>query len=337
MTPDIIPSVTAAAPAAARRCPADDLAELRAALRARAAEVGEALLGQPAWRRRSELRWGRRGSLSLAVAGERAGLWHDHERGEGGDLLALVMRERRCDFPAALDWARGFVGEPPPSRDGHKPPPRPPAPDDAEREAQALRLWHEARPSIYGTAAERYLRGRGIDPARLPPHAGLVGWPPTLRWHDETGALIVGVNDAETGLIRAVQRIMLNADGTPRLRADGSKIKLCLGPIGGRAARFAWQPDPQGRWALAEGAETALAAAQLLGIPCWASLGAANMPRIVPPTWAREATVVADHDQAGIRAAQEASRRLRERGLSVRIVTPEAAKADAADLAREVV
>jgi len=330
-------SVTAAEPAPACRWAADDLTALRAALRARAAKVGEALLGQPAWRRRSELRWGRRGSLSLAVAGERAGLWHDHERGEGGDLLALVMRERRCDFPAALDWARGFVGEPPPSRDGHKPPPRPPAPDDAEREAQALRLWHEARPGICGTPAERYLRGRGIDPARLPPHAGLVGWPPTLRWHDETGALIVGVNDAETGLIRAVQRIMLNADGTPRLRADGSKIKLCLGPIGGRAARFAWQPDPQGRWALAEGAETALAAAQLLGIPCWASLGAANMPRIVPPTWAREATVVADHDQAGIRAAQEASRRLRERGLSVRIVTPEAAKADAADLAREVV
>jgi putative DNA primase/helicase len=59
-----------------------DLETIRATLRARAAEVGEALL-RPArrWRSRSELRWGRRGSLALAIAGERAGLWHDHERG----------------------------------------------------------------------------------------------------------------------------------------------------------------------------------------------------------------------------------------------------------------
>jgi len=58
------------------------------------------------------------------------------------------------------------------------------------------------------------------------------------------------------------------------------------------------------------------------------------MPRIAPPTWAREATIVADRDEAGLRAAQEAAHRLRERGLGVRIVTPEAVKADAADLAR---
>jgi hypothetical protein len=316
----------------------DDIIEtLRVSLRARCAEAAERLLGTPTFRSRHEWRWGRRGSLALAVAGAKAGLWHDHESGEGGDLLDLIQRERRCGFRDALAWARGFVGElqPLPGRDLHKPPPPPPAPaapDDAEREAQALRLWHEARPSICGTPAEVYLRGRGIRPERLPPHAGVVGWPPTLRWHPETGALIVGVNDAETGLIRAVQRIMLNADGTPRLRADGSKIKLCLGPIGGRAARFAWQPDPQGRWALAEGVESALAAAQLLGIPSWASLGASTMPRIVPPAWAREAVVVADHDEPGLRAAQEAARRLRERGLQVRIIMPFRERADAADM-----
>jgi len=309
----------------------NDLETIRAALRARAAEVAEALLGPPSARGRHELRWGRKGSLSLAVAGPRAGLWHDYECGEGGDLIALIQRERGGNFSEALAWARAVLGEP--SRE-HRPAP-PPAPDDAEREAAALRLWHEARETIAGTPAETYLRGRGIDPARLPPHAGLVGWPPTLRWHEPSGALVVAVNDATTGLVRACQRLFLEPDGSPRRRPDGSKLKLSLGPLAGRAARFAWQPDHAGRWGLAEGAETALAAAMLFGFPVWASLGASNLPRVTPPTWAREATIVADHDEAGLRAAQEAARKLRERGLGGRIVTPEAAKADAADLARE--
>jgi len=311
-----------------------DLETIRALLRARAGEVGEALRGPPSYRSRSEFRWGRKGSLSLAIAGERAGLWHDHEAGTGGDLLALVMRERGCGFRDAVAWARGFLGKPAHDRPAPRPTVSRDAPDDAEREQQALQLWHEADESIAGTPAEAYLLSRGIRPERLPPHTGAT-WPAALRWHAATGALLVAVNDAETGLIRAVQRIMLNADGTPKRRPDGSKLKLALGPIAGRAVRFGWQPDPEGRWGVAEGAETALAAAMLLGIPTWASLGAGNMPRVVPPTWARAATIVADHDEAGLRAAQEAARRLRERGLPVRIVMPEAVKADAADLARE--
>jgi putative DNA primase/helicase len=322
-----------------------DTEAIRVCLRLRAAEAGEALLGAPTHRSRSELRWGRKGSLALAVAGAKAGLWHDYESGTGGDLLALVMRERGCGFRDAVAWARAWTNTPPPPppcKPGGQPPPAPPAapaaPDDGEREQQALKVWREAREDITNTPAETYLRGRGIDPARLPPHTGMpvLQWPPALRWHAGSGALIVAVNDAASGLVRACQRIFLAADGSPRRRPDGSKLKLSLGPIGGRAARFAWEPDPQGRWALAEGCETALAAAMLLGCPVWASLGASNMPRIAPPAWAREAIICADHDDAGLRAAQEAARRLRERGLQVRIVTPEAAKADAADVLKEV-
>jgi phage/plasmid primase-like uncharacterized protein len=313
----------------------NDTEIIRAALRARAGELGETLLGPPNYRGRAELRWGRRGSLALAIAGPKAGLWHDHEAGTGGDVLGLIQRERRCGFAEAVRVARAFLGEPAPSRDARPAPPAPAAPDDAEREAAAFGVWREAQESIANTPAERYLRGRGIDPARLPPHAGLGGWPPSLRWHVGTGALVVAVNDATSGLVRAVQRIFLNPDGSPRRRPDGSKIKLCLGPIAGRAARFSWLPDPAGRWAIAEGAETAAAAAQLLGIPVWASLGASNLLRIAPPTWARHATVVADHDDAGIRAAQAAARRLRERGLQVRIIMPFRERADAADMLAE--
>jgi hypothetical protein len=42
-----------------------DIETIRVALRARCAEVAEALLGRPTYRSRSEFRWGRRGSLAL--------------------------------------------------------------------------------------------------------------------------------------------------------------------------------------------------------------------------------------------------------------------------------
>jgi len=34
----------------------------------------------------------------VATAGPKAGLWFDHEAGAGGDMLALIMRERRGGF-----------------------------------------------------------------------------------------------------------------------------------------------------------------------------------------------------------------------------------------------
>jgi hypothetical protein len=105
---------------------ARDLDGLRAALRLRCAEVAEALLGTPTFRSRSELRWGRHGSLALAIAGPRAGVWCDHERGEGGDLLDLIMRERRCGFAKAVEWARYWTDTPPlppPAQPKGKPPP----------------------------------------------------------------------------------------------------------------------------------------------------------------------------------------------------------------------
>ena len=70
--------------------------------------VARALLGEPSRRSRSELRFGRRGSLSVAL---KAGTWFDHEAGEGGGVLDLVRRERRCSTAEALAWleSAGFL------------------------------------------------------------------------------------------------------------------------------------------------------------------------------------------------------------------------------------
>ena len=66
-----------------------------------AGDVARALLGEPTSRTRSELRYGRRGSLSVRLD---SGTWFDFEAGEGGGVLDLVRRELQCDTAAALAW-----------------------------------------------------------------------------------------------------------------------------------------------------------------------------------------------------------------------------------------
>ena len=55
-----------------------------AELRARMPELCVELLGKPRFRAGREWRWGRKGSLSVIIAGTKAGVWFDHEAGDGG-------------------------------------------------------------------------------------------------------------------------------------------------------------------------------------------------------------------------------------------------------------
>ena len=73
-----------------------------------ATAVCERLLGEPSSRSARELRWGRKGSFRLKLD---TGTWSDFEAGEGGGVLALVMREERLDKAGALAWleTQGFL------------------------------------------------------------------------------------------------------------------------------------------------------------------------------------------------------------------------------------
>ncbi|MEO1089344.1 MAG: toprim domain-containing protein [Pseudomonadota bacterium] len=196
------------------------------------------------------------------------------------------------------------------------PPPEPELPR-GDRSPEAKELWREAVPWIDDTPGEAYLRSRGLDPAYLltdPP-----GWPETLRWHEGKGALLAAINDRRTTLVVGVHRIFLQTDGTPRRGRDGKKLKLSLGPVAGNAVMLsAWHDDTR-RWGIAEGVESALAATQLAGFPVWAAISAGNMPKLKPPSWARSATIFADHDGPGLKAAMESAAMFRDRGLAVRI------------------
>jgi putative DNA primase/helicase len=146
----------------------EDIDELRAELKDRAADLTMLLLGHPnrSMSSKRQLRFGRKGSLSVEISGAKAGLWYDHESGEGGDLFELIGRERGGGFADALKFARSFVGSTAIST------PRPKLKvvggRDHERDAHsstarlAARIWNESG-DPRGTVVETYLRSRGLE------------------------------------------------------------------------------------------------------------------------------------------------------------------------------
>jgi hypothetical protein len=292
------------------------------------------------------------GSLAVRLTGERRGLWQDWATGQGGDALDLVRAALGLGTADAVDWARRWLGidcaAEPRHRFNEEPAPGLPvaasrnADPDAVRQARALEIWRNAIEDIASTPAEVYLCSRALDPAKLYSLHGPGRWPATLRYSERAAgdpsrqcrALIVAVHSADSGLVRSVQRILLHSDGSAVRDERGRRRKLSLGPITSNSAMFDYWPDPAGRWGLAEGVESALAAYQLTQIPTWAALGADNMPNIAPPSWSKHATIFADRDKPGMAAAGEALRRLRKNPQieTVRVIGALAEGGDAADV-----
>ena len=183
-----------------------------------AGDVARALLGEPSSATRTELRYGRKGSLSVRLD---SGTWFDFEAGTGGGVLALVERER-ASRAAALAWleAEGFIGQRDPALTRPESRCRPRAVETSNPTAPKLcaaqpasragsrrfarRIWKTTRP-LAGTFAECYLAARGIS------HVAGV---PALRYHPALShsnapgrfpCLVVGVQDAG-GRFLGIQR-----------------------------------------------------------------------------------------------------------------------------------
>lgn len=302
-------------------------------LNGRAGDLAEQLLGAPTQRGRSEWRWGRRGSFALVVAGERRGQWFDHEAGVGGDLLALIQRERRSTFPEALAWALTSLGDAlhlsPPQREAHQRPSlsqREPYPT-AER---ARRLWHESTPAR-GTVVERYLAGRGLGLPEPPDDARVLRFHPAcprrspeddaqIEHHIEHHpAMVALMTDPLTGEPCGLHRTFLRGDGSDRLR--DRKGKAMLGEAG--VVRLSHDDDVTFGLGIAEGIETSLSVMQHFGWrPVWAATSAGAIARLPVLRGVETLTIFADADSAGIAAAQAAAARWREAGRSARILRP---------------
>lgn len=312
-----------------RRAYAVPIGDIVAGLARRAESLARELLPRG---RREGLEWrvggvsGEPGrSMAVHLGGGKAGVWSDFSSGERGDALDLVAAVLcRGDKREAVAWALRWLGrEPEPSqRAGTRQAPTsggrqadgPGRP--AETHASAFRMFLEARPKIGGTVAEAYLRGRGIELARLGRQPAALRFQPRLR--HPCGlyfpALIAGINRAGADArwkIVAVHRTWLAPDGSGKApvpaQPDGRPwdVKMSLGGVRGgliplwrgRSGKSLREAPAGDTIVLAEGIEDGLSCA--IADPSYrvaAAISLANMGNIELPPAIETVIIAAQND-----------------------------------------
>lgn len=246
---------------------------------------------------------------------------------QGTDGTILIYCHAGCSTEAVLEslgleWRDLFPGRGRGSF-SHPHPPRPhlrPQEEDGELPLGRWRRWWKGATPGH-PLLRSYLKARGLE---LEP-------PPTLRlalWRD-TPVMLAQVLRGER--LVGLHLTFLNPDGTRRTHkrlVEGSRAKGGAIPL--------YPPQSDLPLAIAEGIETALAVRQATGWPVWAAISANLMPHVPLPQGVKEVVVAADHDRAGLRAAQELAQRLVGLGVKVRLAVPPKEGQDWLDVLREV-
>lgn len=173
----------------------------------------------------------------------------------------------------------------------------------------------------------RYLQNRGIESVNSPAlraHRNLKYSPGAYYYP----ALVASVSDLRGNLL-GVHRTYVSYDGLGKAPVD--KPKKMLGNLQDGSVQLA-EPGPT--LMIGEGIETCLSAMQAVNLPAWAALSASRLPIISIPECVKEIIILADHDDAGKKAAALAGRRWVDQGKRVRIALPPAPGGDFNDLLR---
>lgn len=194
----------------------------------------------------------------------------------------------------------------------------------------ALRIWIQSVDPT-GTLVETYLHSRAVQ---LPPVGrGAIRFHPALRHPAGTWpGMVAAITDATSGAFLGVHRTFLDPKGMAKAPVDPDR--MILGRKSGGVVRLVADEDISRRLALAEGIETALSAISA-GWPCWAAIDAGNMKSL--PVWpATDLSIIADHDLAGVAAAEELSARWEAAGGNACIIAPPNMKEDWNDVAQRL-
>tara|TARA_R110000868_G_scaffold266583_1_gene525828 strand:+ start:42558 stop:46475 length:3918 start_codon:yes stop_codon:yes gene_type:complete len=318
-----------------------DANDIQARLTQHAESVVKRLLGEPNAHLTSgeKLRYGNKGSLSIQLAGQHAGTWHNFETQESGNLIQLIEAQG-YNFKEALDYAGSVLGISPDTQ------PKPPTTlnnvirvttrdepniDDKKAISKAEKIVLEST-DIQGTVAERYLQShRHIDISpgtQYRYHPGLY----ESQTKQKLPALIA-VARSNKGEIQAVQAIYL--DATTGNKADVSINKRTFGRMRFGASVSAGNPKSPHIY-IAEGPETALSI--LSAKPdahVAAVLSVSNFSKIALPDHVTTITLCLDNDGVDAPAnktVNKAAALLIEKGYTVNTTMPDKIKSDFNDL-----
>ena len=254
-----------------------------------------------------------------------AGRWTDAAKGEHGDLLDLIGLNRGLrSTREAMDEARAFLSLPKPDVPSPTPQILKAASQSTAEAARRLFAW--SRP-IVGTAAEVYLRHRGID-LRSTKMASL-RFHPTCFYRDEDTArprtfpaLIAAVTD-DGGHITGVHRTWLDLDD-PRKKAPVPSPRRAMGELIGFGVRFGEdEPSPAPVMVAGEGLETMLSLHTVMpAMPAVAALSANHLGALRLPATLGRLYVALDGDQAGRDGLARLSERARQAGIEVLALVP---------------
>ncbi|WP_262273295.1 DUF7146 domain-containing protein [Microvirga yunnanensis] len=206
------------------------------------------------------------------------------------------------------------------------------SPDNAERTAQALGIWDEAR-DPRETPIEAYLNRRGLA---LPDEA--TG--EAIRFHpacpfagERTPAMICLVRDVVTNESKAIHRTALTQDG--HKATINGKDRLALGPIAGGAIKVTPDENVTLCLGIGEGVESALSLRNLPEFGCspvWSLISAGSVETLPILSGVESLWLAVDHDETGIRAARSTALRWQTSGAEAFLITPSAPRADLNDL-----
>lgn len=138
-------------------------------------------------------------------------------------------------------------------------------------------------------------------------------------------ALVAAIRD-EHGVISTLHRTYLSHDGAGKANVDHPRKMLAL-PLGmsvtGGAIPLAM---PRGLLGLAEGMETAAAAYNATRLPTWSCVNTTLLAGFNPPSDVHTLVVWADRDRskAGEVAAEQLKSRMKDKGIKVVIMLPDA-------------
>jgi hypothetical protein len=181
-----------------------------------------------------------------------------------------------------------------------------------------LTIWQNAQPILPDDTAGCYLQGRGCA---IPPAGSHLRWIDRHR-HYPSGhigpALIALATHAVTGEPMTLHQTWIDPS-RPGQKAPLDKPRLLYGGLPKAGAVVRLWPDEEvlDGLAIGEGIETCLAAAHGF-IPIWSTLDAGNMATFPMLPGIESLTIIADHDAAGLQAAEQCARQWHAAGRDVR-------------------